>query len=500
MRIRIAARASDLARIQAHAVADAIRAARAGVEIEFEFRKSLGDVNQHDPLWKMPEKGVFTEDFRGDLLSCACDLVVHSWKDLPIDTREGTEIVATLPRADPRDLLLFKRSSVGKRAVRILSSSPRRAYNLAPFLASHLPGAPSPEFVAVRGNVPTRVRIWKEGEEDGLIVAKAALDRILSTTADEFAEARDSIRSAIRGEHWAALPISANPPAAAQGALAIEIRSDRADLRELLARVNHPDTFRAATLEREILKGYGGGCHQKIGVAILPRAYGMVESLRGTTDRGEILDRLTIRGREFPLAGDASKIWPAEGEKPSFFERVALPTSNPGQDLWVSRADALPADWKIGPFQVVWTSGLETWRKLAERGIWVHGSAESLGEGEPSGIETLLRSLQDRAPIFTKLTHSEGLERDLPTLPTYSLRPRPGAFEAAREEWKGVTHFFWMSGSLFQYCLERAPEIRDAFHACGPGNTHEILRRILGPDRPIGVFLGIDEWRREVKR
>src|SRR5690606_12634019 len=109
MKLRIAARSSDLARIQAISVGEALlessRAAGARLEIEYAFRQSLGDANLHDPLWKMPEKGVFTEDFRDDLLSGACDLVVHSWKDLPIDARSETMIAATLPRADLRDLL-----------------------------------------------------------------------------------------------------------------------------------------------------------------------------------------------------------------------------------------------------------------------------------------------------------------------------------------------------------------------------------------------------------
>jgi hydroxymethylbilane synthase len=524
MKIRIAARSSDLARIQAVSVGEALLEAelRAGgeLEVDYAFRESLGDKNQHDPLWKMPEKGVFTEDFRADLLSGACDLVVHSWKDLPVEAREGSEIVATLPRADFRDLLLFKRrtaaalvSSEAPSSVRILSSSPRRAYNLAPFLADHLPRAstasarPTVEFVPVRGNVPTRVRKWLEGEEDGLIVAKAAIDRLLETTEEEWAGVRAQLRESLRDALWMALPISANPPAAAQGALAIEIRSDRADLRKLLARVNCEATFRAVVEEREILKSYGGGCHQKIGVAILPRPYGTVKSLRGMTDRGGVLSEFLLRDPDLEdpchprFRAEKSRIWPAsEEDRLRAFDREPIASENPDGDLWVARSEALPEAWEVKDLQIVWTSGLETWKRLAARGIWVHGSAEGLGEVEAPRIDTLLAAQQGRKPSFTKLSHAEGFAGPYPLLATYQLRPRAVDFEKLRAEWKGKTHFFWMSGSLFEYCLEKMPELREANHSCGPGNTHAIIRARLGPDRPVGVYLGIEDWKREVTR
>ena len=145
MRLKIAARHSDFARLQAYRVADALRAVDAGLQIEFQFRASLGDLNQHDPLWKMPEKGVFTEDFVNDLNSGQVDMVVHSWKDLPTEERTESLIAATLPRADVRDLLLFRRDRLARAQslaqVTVLSSSPRRAYNLEPFFRSHLPFA-----------------------------------------------------------------------------------------------------------------------------------------------------------------------------------------------------------------------------------------------------------------------------------------------------------------------------------------------------------------------
>jgi len=92
VRLRIAARKSDLARLQALMVGDALAAAQPGCELEYLFRESLGDKNLSDPLWQSPERGVFTEDFVEDLREGRVDLVVHSWKDLPTEDRPGSSI------------------------------------------------------------------------------------------------------------------------------------------------------------------------------------------------------------------------------------------------------------------------------------------------------------------------------------------------------------------------------------------------------------------------
>src|SRR5258708_7974865 len=191
MRVTIASRRSDLARVQAYQVGEALQIAHPQIEINYSFHESLGDRNQNDPLWQMPEKGVFTQDFRKGLLRGDFDLVVHSWKDLAIEADPETEIAATLPRADARDLLLVREDrwpEVERTGVfAILTSSPRRSYNLESFLREALPATLSElRFINVRGNVPTRVGKLLEFDADGLIVAKAALDRLLEAKPREF--------------------------------------------------------------------------------------------------------------------------------------------------------------------------------------------------------------------------------------------------------------------------------------------------------------------------
>ncbi len=504
LKIRIASRTSDLARVQAITVGNLLKAHSdvPNLEVDYIFKKSLGDINQDDPLWKMPEKGVFTEDFKADLLKGETDMVVHSWKDLPVEDPQGSEIVATLPRADLRDILLFKSTSVSKlingtlNAVKILSSSPRRAYNLTPFLKDHLPSAVPPEinFLPVRGNIPTRLRKLIEGEMDGLIVAKAALDRLLETNQEEWVGIRKEIRSVLNQVNWMVLPISANPPAAAQGAIAIEIRSDRDDLRSLLKKIHCEATFSSVVEERKVLKSYGGGCHQKIGIAVLQRPYGKVVSLKGETDQGIILSKYELETPDEIAPTTIENIWPAteEDQLHAFFRRD-LKVKNPNTDLWVSKENALPLDWKVSQDQRVWVSGLTTWRKLAVRGIWVNGSSEGLGETEDPRIRAVL----GREPKFTKLGHAEGVKGSMPMLATYVLEAQTLEIGLLKQIEK-KTHFYWMSGSLFLYCLDRVPAILNANHSCGPGNTAAVIEAKLGADHKPHLFTGIEEWRMKV--
>jgi hydroxymethylbilane synthase len=514
MRVTIASRRSDLARIQAVQVGEALRSAHPHIEINYSFHESLGDKNLNDPLWKMPEKGVFTQDFREGLLRGDFDLVVHSWKDLAIEIDPETEIVATLPRADARDLLLIRRDRWDEvertGALSILTSSPRRAYNLESFLRDALPAKINElKFENVRGNVQTRVRKMLEQNVDGLIVAKAAIDRLLDARAvsesrrvgiaggptaaafDEFAETREFLRDALSQCRWMVLPLSANPSAPAQGALAIEISRQREDMRALVAPLNCSDTYTAVEHERAILRGYGGGCHQKIGVSVVRREFGEITFLRGLTDDGVVLDSRSI---ETPGAGlnkiPREQLWPRDASEARFFssERIKVDQPSEAVALWIAKADALPENWTIGDRQVIWTSGLQTWKRLAKLGVWVNGSAESLGEHEPTRIETIAGSKIQ----WLKLTHDRGYEGDIPTLATYRLMPRDGGLDLA-----GRKHFFWKSGSSFEYALSQNPWLREMSHYCGPGNTQRILRKhgVV----PV-VFLDHEQWLEEMSQ
>ena len=498
MRLRVSGRSSDLSRIQIHQVANAFRAAVPDIEITPNFRESLGDRMQQDPLWSMPDKGVFTEDFVEDLREGRTDLVVHSWKDLPTEPRSWTRVAGTLPRADTRDVLLVRRDlwqsvEPGSR-ISVLSSSPRRAHNLTPFLSWALPVQRlDVEFFPVRGNVPTRIRKLIGGEHHALVVAKAALDRLLSSTADEFASMREEVRQNLERCRWMILPLKENPTGAAQGALAMELATGGdSRIAAVVDSLNHEATFREATRERDILRSYGGGCHQKIGVTVLSRPYGTIVSLRGLTDAGETLDRFELESQRKTPRTSRDKVWLAGGAEDDRMRREPMGVAQPSgeRDLWAARAEALPEEWTVDETRLVWSAGLKTWKRLAARSVWVNGSAEGLGEDEEPRADIIAR----RPIRWVKLTHDRAeAEGGMDRLATYRL-----ISHGQPPDLSAFTHFFWTSGSRFLEAVERQPEILDGWHACGPGNSWKIIHERLGSGARLDVWLSREQWLNDV--
>jgi hydroxymethylbilane synthase len=505
MRLKIAARKSDLARLQAYAVGRAIKDKNPSVEIEYLFSTSLGDQNQNDPLWQMPEKGVFTADLSEKLRAGHCDLVVHSWKDLPTETDSNaeTEIAATLPRADARDLLLFKYSKAVALAktepLKIYSSSPRRAFNLGAFFSWALPFSNTIEFCSVRGNITTRIEKLLNDDVHGLIVAKAAIDRLLSTSEPEFAESRAVIRRALQQCQFMVLPLSASPAAAAQGALAIEAMKTRDDLRVVLRTINCEKTMREVQNERREFKKFGGGCHQKIGITSIEKPYGRIDYGRGETIAGEIFSYVHLvpsMPRQLKRVSK-SQVFPFEKSENSFFrrERIHEKFNFGNHDLWVARAEAWPEEHR-NDGRVLWASGLETWRKLAQMKLWVNGCNESLGEREPAGIEQIL----GRPTDFIKLTHknAEALPGPLHALGTYRLVPNEKAPDLT-----GKTQFYWMSFTSFARAVELFPHIIAGGHSCGPGQTFDLIKAELLRLRPhetarLEIYISRESWLKDI--
>ena len=120
--LTIVSRKSILAKLQAIEVSEAIKKKFPKIKIIFKTKDTSGDIDLTTPLHKMPEMGVFTSDIREELLSGKGDIAVHSWKDLPVELEEGTEVAATIKRADQRDVLIFKKDSFQKKKIEIFTS------------------------------------------------------------------------------------------------------------------------------------------------------------------------------------------------------------------------------------------------------------------------------------------------------------------------------------------------------------------------------------------
>ena len=492
--LKILSRKSPLARIQALLVAEQISKSFPDIDILHLYKDTLGDEDLTTPLNKMPDIGVFTNDIRNDLLNEVADIAVHSWKDLPVDLEEGTEIIGTLDRADMRDMIFLKKDSIGKKGLTILSSSPRREKNLSTFLPTALPFKSRIKFKDIRGNIHTRLTKLIEGSDDGLVVAKAAIDRFLQNKNGEFEKDKKSLLDMQKNLRWMVLPLSQNPCAAAQGALAIEARKDDESVKEIISTISNQETFNSVEAERTILKSYGGGCHQKIGVSNEILGAGTLMTIRGETEAGEDLSERSLSNNveNYFDSLNQTNYFPKNSDELKFFERkpildsieVLKKVKNKG--IYVSRSNALQSNDLIDDSNIIWTSGIDTWKSLAKKGYWVNGTSDSLGENN-SPEESMFKEVS-----WLKVSHKDNLNENKSVIATYELSPLDVSKRLLE-----CDYFYWMSTSSFELALKKYPELKGRNHACGLGKTFELIEKTV-PN--VCAFLDFDSWNEAIRR
>ena len=252
-------RGSELARAQAHIVAEALRGRWADLTIETKIIRTSGDQGDGklpEPAQRAGRKGLFTAEIEQALVAREIDLAVHSAKDLPSELTAATEIAAVLPRASADDMLL----SLMPRDLESLphdgivaTGSVRRKHQLRW-------KRPDLEIVDLRGNVPTRLRKLANDQWHAIILARAGLERL----------GLDMNNGRIRFEETElfsrVLPREIFVPAGGQGAIAIQIRRDDDRARILVESVNDFDSRLCLRAEREFLRLLHGDCNQPVGV------------------------------------------------------------------------------------------------------------------------------------------------------------------------------------------------------------------------------------------
>jgi len=285
MTIRLATRASLLARTQSGHVADALREL-SGQDVEIVHVKSHGDADQSTPLASFGGVGVFVAAVREAVLRGEADIAVHSLKDLPTEPAPGLVVAAIPLRQDPRDVLVTRDGLTVMTlppGARVGTGSPRRAAQL-------LAARPDLEVVPVRGNVDTRLRTVTDGTLDAVVLARAGLARL---------DRLDAVSEAIEPDLML--------PAPGQGALAVECRDVDVDaaLLDALRSLDDAATRAAVTAERSLLATLEAGCSAPVGAyatvsgegeALLVHLTGNVVSLDGT-----VAVRKSVTG----AAGDA---------------------------------------------------------------------------------------------------------------------------------------------------------------------------------------------------
>lgn len=278
----IGTRGSQLALAQTENVACLLK--EQGVETSIKIIKTSGDRFTDRPLHAVSGGvGAFVRELDDVMLAGEIDIAVHSMKDMPTIRPQALPTVAVLKRDTPFDVLLTydgtpldelpEQSIIG-------TSSLRRTAQIRRY---------RPDLITqdLRGNIDTRLRKLREGQYDGILLAKAGLERM---------------GWEIEGE---ILSPNFFCPSPNQGTVAVVTRAGT-EAEAAVSRLDHTESRIVTEIERILIAELGGGCTTPVG------SYAEI-----TPDKQEIHVRaevLSLDGREaisinefIPMRGGVEK-------------------------------------------------------------------------------------------------------------------------------------------------------------------------------------------------
>jgi hydroxymethylbilane synthase len=238
-KIIIGTRGSKLALWQSNWVKEKLQHHFPSLYVDISIIQTKGDKILDVPLAKVGGKGLFVKEIEEALLEGRIDLAVHSMKDMPSQLPGGLCIASVPARENPYDVLLSREGSslMSLSSGSVLgTSSLRRSAQIA-----HI--RPDLEIRPLRGNLDTRLRKLDEGEYDGIVLAAAGVRRL-----------------GMEGHISQQFDTDVMLPAVGQGALCIETREDDEEIRNMVSRLEDPETRSAVEAERAFLVTLEGGC------------------------------------------------------------------------------------------------------------------------------------------------------------------------------------------------------------------------------------------------
>ena len=267
--LKIATRRSPLALWQANYVKERLIQIYPELTVELVPLITKGDVILDTPLAKIGGKGLFVKELENALLNGEADIAVHSMKDVPMQFPAGLELSVICKREDPRDAFVSNRYrclAELPQGSRVGTSSLRRQCQLKQL-------RPDLDIQSLRGNVGTRLSKLDNGDYDAIILAAAGLIRL---------ELQQRIASFI--------DVETSLPAAGQGAVGIECRSNDERVKQLLAPLADVQTTACVLAERAMNNHLQGGCQVPIGgYAVLQDNQIYLRALVGALDGSKII-------------------------------------------------------------------------------------------------------------------------------------------------------------------------------------------------------------------
>jgi len=267
--LRIATRQSALALWQAEHVAARLRAAHPDLTVELLPMTTRGDRILDRPLAQIGGKGLFLKELEVAIAERRADIAVHSYKDMPMELEPGFDVGAVLERADAADGFVsvkYARIDELPAGAVVGTSSLRRQAQLRAL-------RPDLVLVDLRGNVNTRLAKLDAGDYDAIVLACAGLERL---------GLGSRVRSRLAPPDWL--------PAAAQGAIAIELRADDERTAALIAPLHDEAAARCTAAERAMTRHLQGNCEVPIAAWCVEAEHGLhLYGLVGDSATGQLI-------------------------------------------------------------------------------------------------------------------------------------------------------------------------------------------------------------------
>lgn len=251
MIIKIGTRKSQLAQIQTQIVVEKIQKLVPDARIKICPIMTEGDRRLNQSLNSFGGKGVFTKELERALLKGEIHMAVHSAKDMPMEFEEGLCLAAAVERAEWEDMMVTcdgKSIEHMKPGTVIGTGSLRRSLQICRIN----PGLITKD---IRGNVQTRLQKLESGMYEGIILARAGVERLRRAGSD---------RNFLDRFFYEPLSLDQCIPAAGQAILAVET-SKRAlldpEFASLCEKLNDADVWQQLMAERSFLKRMNGGCN-----------------------------------------------------------------------------------------------------------------------------------------------------------------------------------------------------------------------------------------------
>ncbi len=451
--------------------------------MEIIARSSRGDALQDIPLQTVEGSDFFTQDIFDALQNNEADIAVHSLKDMSSEHFFGSNHFAVIDRDDTRDIAIFNKDIGTKlrKGDRIIigTCSPRREEMAIGFLQKALPQLNESfkvETKIIRGNVDTRLRKLDAGEYDGIILATAGLNRLLSSASPSAVANPDggcAVKELLKDKKLMLLPLIECVPAPCQGAIVAEANPINKRAVEILNAINDSNLMDDCIREKKTAIQYGIGCLQRFGVITISYGDNKIVYAAGKDSNENTFTQWI--GLPQVEVGDKN-IFSTTNFMGSFFEyqysqEVPVIKEN---IAFIANYKAVENKTLIQQLQIkkVWASGTKTWLELAKKGLWVEGSADAFG------IESLVTAWQmpllsisknDIAIITNSSSANSWKQKGWKVYGTYSTSEKESPELEAQIKQADI--IFWTS--YRQYAQYKNVLKENVQHLCSYGETAE---------------------------